>query len=92
MITINQAKVKAAQVPVAITMRQARLALLASNLLSQVNNAIAALPSPQKEAAEIEWEYAAEVRRDSPLIASIGPALELTSAQIDNLFITGATL
>ncbi|MDR0578081.1 MAG: hypothetical protein LBI87_11265 [Candidatus Accumulibacter sp.] len=41
-------------VPAAVTMRQARLALLTEGLLAQVNTASAALPSVIGEAARIE--------------------------------------
>ena len=74
-------------VPAIVSMRQARLALLSAGLLASVDAAIAALPSPQREAAQIDWEYATEVRHASPLIAALGPALGLTDAQIDALFI-----
>ena len=47
----------APRVPAAVTMRQARLALLGANLLSSVDTAIDALPEPTKSAARIEWEY-----------------------------------
>jgi hypothetical protein len=79
-------------VPQAITMRQARLALLGAGLLSHVNNAIDAMPGQAGEAALIEWEYAQEVQRHSPLIGALGPALGMTPEQIDQLFIIGATL
>lgn len=71
-------------------MRQARLALLSAGLLSNVDAAIAALASPQKEAAQIEWEYATTVERASPLIGQLAPALSLTEAQMDQLFIAAA--
>lgn len=79
-------------VPAIVSMRQARLALLSAGLLANVDAAIAALPSPQREAAQIDWEYATEVRRASPLIAALGPALGLTDAQIDALFIAAAVI
>ena len=75
-----------------VTMRQARLALLAAGVLGDVAPALAALPSPQRDAAEIEWEYASEVRRDAPLIAALGSALGLTEDQIDDLFEAAAAL
>lgn len=77
-------------VPEAITMRQARLALFAAGLLDSVDAAISSLPSPQREAARIEWEYATEVRRDSPTMALIGAALGLTAEEIDALFVDAA--
>lgn len=80
-------------VPQAVTMRQARLALLMVGLLDNVEAAIAAIPdTTMRRAAEIEWEYATEVQRNSPLTAQLGPNLGLTNAQIDELFIAGSTL
>lgn len=77
-------------VPEAITMRQARLALLGAGLLATIDAAIDGLPSPQREAAQIEWEYAAEVRRDSALVTMLAPALGLNDAQVDELFIAAS--
>jgi hypothetical protein len=74
-------------VPDAVSMRQARLVLFGAGKLADVDAALAGMPSPDKEAAQIEWEYATEVRRDSPLIAALAPALNMTEAQIDALFI-----
>lgn len=82
----------AAAIPASVSMRQARLALLSAGLLTQVNTAIAAMPGTAGEAARIEWEYATEVRRDSPLIAALAPALGMTDAQIDALFVSAAGL
>lgn len=76
-----------------VTMRQARLALLQSNLLSQVEAAIAAIEDPaQRQAVQIEWEYAAEVNRAHPWVQSLAAALGLTEAQLDDLFTLAATL
>lgn len=82
----------AARVPQFVSMRQARLALLAAGLLAGVDAAISALPSPDGEAARIDWEYAVEVRRSSPLIATLGPALGLDDAAIDALFIAAGAI
>lgn len=79
-------------VPEAVTMRQARLALLGAGLLAQVDAAIASLPSPQKEAAAIEWEYAQEVQRHNGLVPAMAQALGMTEAQLDALFMQAATL
>ncbi|MCX8016370.1 MAG: hypothetical protein N2690_00505 [Rhodocyclaceae bacterium] len=73
--------------PNAVTMRQARLALLAAGLLDDVEAAIAAIPDEtQRRAVQIEWEYAQEVRRDSSLVQQLAARLELSDAQIDALF------
>lgn len=73
-------------------MRQARLALLGAGLLAQVNTAVANMPGAEGDAARIEWEYAQEVRRDSPLVAALSAAFGWTGAQLDDLFTEGAKL
>ena len=79
-------------VPPSVTMRQARLALLGAGLLASVDAAINSLPSLQKEAARIEWEYATEVQRSSGLVPMMGAALGLDDAALDALFIEAAAL
>ena len=79
-------------VPASVTMRQARLALLGAGLLASVDAAIDSLPSPQKEAARIEWEYATEVLRSSGLVPMMVVALGLDDAALDALFIGAAAL
>ena len=79
-------------IPQVVTMRQARLALLGAGLLSGVSTAIAGLAEPTKSAAQIEWEYANEVQRNSGLVPEMAAALGLTPAQIDALFIAAEKL
>lgn len=79
-------------VPEVVTMRQARLALLAANMLAAVNTAIANMPGSEGEAARIEWEYAQEVRRDSSLVQSLIPVLGMNDAGLDALFTAAAAL
>lgn len=79
-------------VPDKVTMRQARLALLAEGMLSGVETALNALPEPQKQAALIEWEYATSVERNGALVAAMGAALGLTGEQLDSLFKEAAKL
>ena len=78
--------------PKEVTMRQARLALLQSGLLDKVNAAIAGMQSPQKEAAEIEWEYSNSLKRSQPLVVQLGAALGLDTAALEELFLTASTL
>lgn len=80
------------QVPEAVTMRQARLALLNNNLLIQVQPAIDSLPEPDKSKAQIEWEYSSEVQRHNSFVSLISAALGLTNQQLDDLFIEAASL
>lgn len=79
-------------VPPMVTMRQARLALLGAGMLAEVNAAISSMTGAEGEAARIEWEYAQEVRRDSPLLAMASSLLWLTDAQIDDLFFAAEKL
>lgn len=82
----------APSVPTSITMRQTRLALLQAGKLSAIDTALASLPSPQKEQAQIEWEYASEVQRDNPLIGQLMSVLGMGETELDALFIEGAKL
>lgn len=79
-------------VPAKVTMRQARLALLAAGKLAAVSAAINALPSPQKEAAQIEWEYSQEVQRHTGFVSLLAPVLGMNAEALDQLFVTAAGL
>ena len=74
-------------IPQVITIRQARLQLLEVGLLDDVE-ALVALDRKSK----IEWEYASEVYMQSPLIEAAKGALNLTDAQIDNMFVEASKL
>lgn len=73
-------------VPSVVSMCQARLALHAAGLLDAVNAAVAAMPGAEGASARIEWEYAQDVRRDSPLVMGLADSLALGEAQLDSLF------
>jgi len=80
-------------VPAAVTMRQARLALLGAGLLDDVDTAIAAIPDETtRRAAQIEWEFSNEVQRNNSFTALLGAGLGLGHEQIDQLFIQAAAL
>ena len=64
-----------------ITMRQARLYLLDAKLLSQVNSIVS-----QNEAWKIEWEYATDVVKNSPLVVALANQLDLSAEAIDTMF------
>lgn len=74
--------------PPAVTMRQARLALLSAGLLDAVDAAIAAAP----RAVQIEWEYATQIERASPLVGAIAAGLGLDDGDLDALFIAAAAV
>ncbi len=69
-----------------VSMRQARLAMLNSGILGNVEAALAAMVSPEKEQAEIEWQYSTTVERNSPLITLLAPGLNLSDDEVDELF------
>lgn len=79
-------------VPVEVTMRQARLALLNAGLLDTAQAVIDALPMPQRRQAQIEWEYAPSVRRDHPLIALMISEGLATAEEVDGLFVSAVGL
>ena len=85
----QQPAVPLVSIPSVVTMRQARLALLQAGLLSLVESAIASMESP---AAQIEWDYSQEVNREQPLVKQLAEALNLTSDQLDNLFLEASKL
>ena len=75
-----------------ITPRQIRLVLFSMGITSQmVINAIeAAIPSPDKELALIEWEYAIGFDRHAPFVSGVGALLGLSEDQINLLWIQAA--
>lgn len=79
-------------VPQVVTMRQARLALLSTGLLDQVDPAIDALDEPERTIAKIEWDYSSEVHRDKPFVNILGSTLGLDDEAIDSLFIAAALI
>ena len=74
-------------IPQVITMRQARIQLLEVGLLDDVE----ALVTLDRK-SQIEWEYASEVYKQSPLIEAVKGVLNLTDTQIDNMFVEASKL
>jgi hypothetical protein len=81
-----------APIPVSVTMRQARQALLATGRLAAVELAIASLPGALSEQARIDWEFAATVDRESPTVALLAGALDMTPEDLDQLFVLAASI
>ena len=79
-------------VPEVVTMRQARLALLGAGLLSQVDVTVNAMPAPHDAALRIWWEYSTTVERNNATVLQLASALQLTSQQLDALFVAAAGL
>lgn len=75
-------------VPESVSAFQAKAALMLAGILPQVEATIA-----QADAfTQLAWAEALTFRRDSPAIAALSAALGLTSAQVDDLFRTAATI
>lgn len=91
-LTAQAEAARLASIPVSVTMRQARLALLNAGILTQANDAINTMTGIEGDAARIEWEFSNEVRRDSALVSGIGSSLNLTNVQVDDLFIAASVL
>jgi len=82
------------KVPDFVTMAQARKAMILSGVsIANVDSAIAAIvDADEKALAEVDWEYSTTVRRNSPLVASLAPALGLSDAQVDAMFVLAGGL
>lgn len=77
-----------------LSARQLRLGLLAAGISpSQVSATIGEMPAgPDKDKAQIEWEYATTFNRMYPLVATVGAALGLTETQIDDMWLAALSL
>lgn len=71
-----------------LTMRQARLYLQQEGMLEQVDALIRTLD----QAAQIEWQYAATVEMGSPTVFALASELQLTQAQLQEMFDAAAKL
>lgn len=80
-------------IPDVITMRQARLQLLAIGLLDDVEVVIANIEdATMKRMVQIEWEYAKDVERDSTTIVMLAQAIGMDEEALNNLFIEAVKL
>jgi len=75
-------------VPQRVSALQARRALLAADMLDQVEAAIARQP----RAVQITWEYATEIHRDDPMLVEVAQAIGLNTNTLDDLFRAAAKL
>ena len=86
------APVQSKEVPMQVDMAQARLALLSKGLLDRVGSEIEAMEEPARSNAKVEWEFRITIRRDNPLVLTLGALLGLSSDDLDDLFIEAAKL
>lgn len=58
-----------------------------------VSTVLASIQDPgERDDAETLWLYSVSIRRDHPLVAAVGVALNLSSDQIDDVFRTAETV
>lgn len=82
-----------ASVPVSVTRRQAKQALLLNGLLASVQPAIDAIPdAAQRAMIQIEWDDSQVFERNRPALIALGSALGLSDIQLDNLFVEASQL
>jgi hypothetical protein len=79
---------EAAPAPPVVTMRQAQLALNTAGHLAAVEAAVAAADAVTR----INWATATQLRRDNPLVSTLGTAISLTADDIDALFRAAALI
>jgi hypothetical protein len=81
-------------VPSEVSNAQARESLIRLGIsISSVDAALAAITDPvEREVAVTQWEYRSTIRRDAELVVSMAGAMNLTPAQVDDLFRLAATL
>lgn len=76
-----------------VSMAQARKALILSGFnLADVEPVFLSLPQPAQALARVDWEFAANVHRDNPLVAAVQASKGWTDNQVDALFSLAATL
>lgn len=89
----NEDTYEIVEIPQYVTPRQFRMALVRSGItLSQVDNLLISLEEPLKSEAIIYWEYATSFDRDNELLNTLAPLINITSGDLDNIFILANTL
>lgn len=90
-VAFEPAPPPAPPVPEEVTMRQARDVLIDMGLIDQVEAAIDAIPDQTaRRKARNAWEHSQTVQRRFGLVQQLVPALGLSEAQLDSLFIQAA--
>lgn len=77
-----------APIPSPVSRMQAMVAMSRAGLLTSVQNWI----TTQDAETQLIWNTATDFSRSSTLLNNAATALNLTSAQVDQLFITAATI
>lgn len=76
-----------------VTASQLRKALVLSNIsMEYVDAALDSLPEPTKTLAKISWEYETSFARHTPLADQVAQLLNLSSDQLDDLWLLALSL
>ena len=77
----------------AVTQKQIRLALvLSGHDSSLIDDAIAAMASPDRELADIEWKYTVTFERNNPLVVAVAAALGWSDEQANSIWLLADSL
>lgn len=79
-------------VPAAVTSRQMHKALALTSKLSTIVDFINSLPDPNKTLIGIEFYQSNEFQRNNQILNQMAPQLNMTSVDLDQLFIFASTL
>jgi len=90
---IASAMVETLEIPMSLTRAQARAALIITGRIEAVQPIIDAIADPtQRALAQNDWDNRLMFERDNPTLLYMAMAMGLTEADLDDLFILGATL
>lgn len=79
-------------VPAEVPMYKVRKLLIKQGLMATVEAAVAGLTGESGDLARVDWEYAPNLVRLSPLVQGLGAAIGLSSEEIDDLVVAAAAL
>lgn len=79
-------------IPESISPAQGQLVLLEMGLVQTVLDSINQLEEPERTKARIAYYSTTEWRRDSPFLCALAQAINLSSEQLDELFIKAAEI
>jgi hypothetical protein len=85
--------VKKPEVPTSVTKRQGRQQLILMGLLETVETMIELIPDPtEKQLAESFWNDSSIYERNHPQMISLSQALNISSSELDDIFIAASQL
>lgn len=74
------------RVPESVRLYALRAVFALHGLETKIDSAIASLPEPQRSIAKAHWNFGDVINRTHPLVASLAAMLDLTEAEVDEIF------